>query len=141
MRHRIAGRKLARSPAHRLALARNLVKALFAEFDRKGYIVTTREKAKFVQPRLERTISLGREKTLPNIRRARSFLEDRALVSVLFDKIGPYYRERRGGYTRILRLGRGRLGDNASRVYFGFVRNDEAAEEVAPDAAPAGEGA
>lgn len=131
MRHRIAGRKLARSPAHRLALARNLVKSLFGEFEKKGFIVTTREKAKFVQPRLEKMISLGRVKTLPNIRRARSFLQERTLVSLLFDKIGPYYSARPGGYTRVVRFGRGRLGDNATRVYFGFVRNDEATETAA----------
>ena len=128
MRHRVAGRKLNRSTAHRLALARNLMKAMLTEFDGKGYIVTTREKAKFIQPRLERMISLGRSKTVHNVRRAMADVQDRALVSKLFDEIGPYYRERPGGYTRVVKLGRGRLGDNAPQVYFGFVRDEEVEE-------------
>ena len=128
MRHRLAGRKLNRNTAHRKALAKNLMRGLFQEFDRKGYIVTTREKAKYCQPKAEKLISLARTKTVHNVRRAMAVLCDRNLVSKLFDEIGPYYAERPGGYTRVVRLSTNRLGDNASRAYFGFVR-DQAEEE------------
>ena len=130
MRHRVAGRKLNRNTAHRKSLARNLVRGLFAEFDRKGYIVTTREKAKFVQGRAEKLISVGRKKTVHNIRKAMAILQDREIVSKLFDEIGPYYSSRPGGYTRILNLSRRRLGDNARCAYFGFVRDDTAEEQA-----------
>ncbi len=128
MRHRLAGRKLNRNSAHRKALAKNLMRGLFLEFDRKGYIVTTREKAKYCQPKAEKLISLARTKTVHNVRRAMAVLCDRGLVSKLFDEIGPYYAERPGGYTRVIRLSTNRLGDNASRAYFGFVR-DQAEED------------
>ena len=127
MRHRLAGRKLNRSTAHRKALAKNLMRGLFKEFDRKGYIVTTREKAKYCQPKAEKLISLARTKTVHNVRRAMAVLCDRDLVTKLFDEIGPYYAERPGGYTRVIRLSTNRLGDNAVQAYFGFVR-DEAEE-------------
>ena len=127
MRHRLAGRKLNRNTAHRKALAKNLMRGLFLEFDRKGYIVTTREKAKYCQPKAEKLISLARTKTVHNVRRAMAVLCDRDLVTKLFDEIGPYYAERPGGYTRVIRLSTNRLGDNAVRAYFGFVR-DQAEE-------------
>ncbi len=130
MRHRLAGKKLNRNSAHRKALARNLVRALFLEFDSKGYIVTTHPKAKFIQARAERLITLGGKKNVHNIRRAMAFLQDRDLVSKLFDEIGPYYSKRAGGYTRVLRFSKGRLGDNATRAYFGFVRDVEAEQEA-----------
>ena len=133
MRHRVAGRKLNRTSSHRKALARGLMRGFFAEFDRKGYIITTREKAKYVQPKAEKLISLGREKTVHNIRQAMAVLQDRELVSKLFDEIGPYYTSRPGGYTRVVRLSSRRLGDGAQRAYFGFVR-DEVAEAPAEEA-------
>ncbi|MCI0651432.1 MAG: 50S ribosomal protein L17 [Planctomycetes bacterium] len=135
MRHRVAGRKLARTTAHRKALAKNLIRSLFDEFERKDFIVTTREKAKFAQPQAERLISLGRTKNLHNIRRAMATLQDRDMVAKLFDKIGPYYASRPGGYTRVIRLAKPRLGDNATRAYFGFVRASQEAPEAAPEAA------
>lgn len=126
MRHRIAGRKLSRTSAHRQALLRSLMRSLVAEFDRKGFIVTTREKAKFAQPRMEKLISLARTKNVHNVRRAMAVLNDRALLARLFDDIGPYYATRPGGYTRVVRFARHRLGDNGSRAYFGFVRDEVA---------------
>ena len=59
-----------------------------------------------------------------------AFLQDRHLVSKLFDEIGPYYSKRAGGYTRVLRFAKPRLGDNATRAYFGFVRDVEAEQEA-----------
>lgn len=125
MRHRVAGRKLNRNSAHRKALAKNMMLGFFREFDRNGYIVTTREKAKYCQPKAEKLISLARNKTVHNIRRAMAVLGDREIVGKLFDEIGPYYADRPGGYTRVIRLSKPRLGDNATRAYFGFVRSDE----------------
>ena len=129
MRHRIHGRKLNRSTAHRLALRRNLARSLFMEYGGRGYIVTTRQKAKFVQPFVEKLISLGREKTLHNYRRGLKLLRDEDIVHKLFEQIGPAYKSRPGGYTRVLRSGQRRLGDKAAQVIFGFVQ-DPAAEEV-----------
>ena len=137
MRHRVAGYKLNRNSSHRKALAKNMLRSFFLEFDKKGYIVTTRTKAKFIQPKAEKLISLGRNKTVHNMRRAMAILRDRDAVEILFDQIGPYYANRAGGYTRVLGLARTRLGDNAPRAYFGYVREDEAVE-AAPEEAAAG---
>ncbi len=142
MRHRVHGKKLGRDTGHRLALRRNLARSLIAEYGRRGYIVTTREKAKYVRPFVEKLISLGRTKTLHNYRRGLSLLGDEDLVHKLFEEVGPAYRERPGGYTRILRTSRRRLGDAAVEVLFGFVSDAPEAvavetdgEEPAPGAA------
>ncbi len=134
MRHRIHGRKLNRSTAHRLALRRNLARSLFLEYGGRGYIVTTRQKAKFVQPFVEKLISLGRNKTLHNYRRGLKLLRDEDMVHKLFEEIGPAYRSRPGGYTRVLRSGERRLGDKAAQVIFGFVQDQpEAAVTVSAE--------
>ncbi|MEM7168293.1 MAG: L17 family ribosomal protein, partial [Planctomycetota bacterium] len=70
MRHRVAGKKLGRNTSHRKALMRSLVRSLINEFDGKGYIVTTREKAKYAQPRVEKLITLGKNKSIANVRKA-----------------------------------------------------------------------
>ncbi|MHC4935053.1 MAG: 50S ribosomal protein L17 [Planctomycetota bacterium] len=134
MRHRYAGYKLNRTSSHRKALAKNMLRSFFLEFDRKGYIVTTRTKAKFIQPKVEKMISLARTKSVHNIRRAMAVIGDREAVTKLFDQIGPYYSERPGGYTRVLGLARTRLGDNAPRAYLGYVRDEEAVAVPAGDA-------
>lgn len=139
MRHRVAGRKLNRNSSHRKALRKNLMRGLFAEFGEKGYIVTTRTKAKFVQPHAEKLITLAKSKSLHNIRQAMAILGDKAIVQKLFDEIGPYFVNRPGGYTRIVRLERPRLGDNAVVAYFGFVRDEDAAAAEQPAVAVAEE--
>lgn len=130
MRHRKRGKKLNRSAAHRRALKRNLTRSLFEEFGEREYVVTTREKAKFVQPFAERLITLGKEKTLHNYRRGLQLLRDEDAVHKLFEEIGPRYRERPGGYTRIIRTAHRRLGDKASQVIFGFVREEPVGAET-----------
>ena len=142
MRHRIHGRKLNRTPAHRLALRRNLARSLFQQFGQRGYIITTRQKAKYVRPFVEKLITLGREKTLHNYRRGLKLLRDEDMVHRLFEKIGPAYRNRPGGYTRILRTSGRRLGDGAVEVLFGFVQDQkESPVEVTSDThSPAGAG-
>jgi large subunit ribosomal protein L17 len=142
MRHRISGRKLNRSSAHRLALKRNLTRSLFETFGDRDYIVTTREKAKFVRPFAEKLITLGKEMNLHNYRRGVRILHDQAMVKKLFTEIGPRYKDRPGGYLRILRTSGRRLGDKASQVLLGFVRGPgeppaKAPVEVAEAAAPA----
>lgn len=125
MRHRVAGKKLNRTSSHRKALAKNLMRAFVIEWQGKGHIVTTRTKAKFIQPKIEKLISLSRNKTVHNIRRAMSLIGDRDVVQVLFDEIGPYYSNRPGGYTRVLRLVKPRLGDATVQAYLGYVREDD----------------
>ncbi len=136
MRHRVQGRKLNRSSAHRLALRRNLARSLFLAFGAREHIITTPEKAKFARPFVERLITLSKVKSLHNFRRGLSLLADKPMTKKLFDEIGPRYRDRPGGYTRIIRTSRRRLGDRARQVLFGFVRAEtEATAEVVPPAA------
>ncbi len=135
MRHRVQGRKLNRNTAHRMALRRNLARGLFQSFGGREFIFTTPEKAKFARPFVEKLITLAKNKTLHRYRRGLALLRDEDLTKKLFDEIGPRYRERPGGYTRIIRTAKRRLGDRAVQVLFGFVR-DEAAS-AAQVAAPA----
>lgn len=135
MRHKISGFKLGRNSSHRKALAKNLLRAFFLEFDRKGYIVTTKTKAKFIQPKVEKMITMAKTKSLHNVRRAMAELGDREAVSKLFDQIGPYYVDRPGGYTRVLKMARPRLGDNAPRAYLGYVHDEDAAATPAVEKA------
>lgn len=127
MRHRVHGRKLNRSGTHRLALQRNMTKSLFAAFGDREYVITTREKAKFVKPFAEKLITLGKEKSLHNIRRGVQILGDKALITKLFNDIAPRYKDRPGGYLRILRTSWKRLGDKADQVLLGFVVDVESA--------------
>lgn len=136
MRHRVKSRKLSRTGAHRRALARNLVAALI----RHERIETTVVKAKAHRPFAERLISLAKEKNLHNYRRALALLgNDREAAMKLFDVLGPRFRERRGGYTRILKLAAPRLGDKAERALFEFV--ERSAQEAPPAADEAAEAA
>lgn len=200
MRHRKRGRKLGRNSSHRKALLKNMALSLI-EHER---IITTREKAKFVQPFVEKLITLSKKKTdhnqklvfsriqgaqrirrsldekgqmifdpsegrkgeiaegtkqLPTTSQTSSFgrrnrrenpeeqreaaerrakpkfpeRRDRRMIKKLFDEIGPRFKDRPGGYTRILRLAKNRLGDNASQVIFELVEGPggEAEENAA----------
>jgi len=121
MRHRVKTRKLSRTVAHRKAMARNLVASLF-EHER---IETTLTKAKAHRPFAEKLITLAKVKNLHNYRRALALLgNDKATVAKLFDEIGPRFKDRPGGYTRILRLAKPRLGDNATRALFELVKEE-----------------
>jgi large subunit ribosomal protein L17 len=127
MRHRVKTRKLSRTSAHRKALARNLVAALI-EHER---IVTTLTKAKAHRPFAEKLVTLAKEKNLHNYRRALSLLgNNKAAVAKLFDVLGPRFKERPGGYTRILKLEKPRLGDKAPRAYFEFVERTPKLDEL-----------
>lgn len=117
MRHKIRGRKLNRSGAHRRALARNL----FRELITHHRIVTTPEKAKNTRPFAEKLITLAKEKTLHNVRRALAAVPDKTVIRKLFDEVGPLFKDRPGGYTRIVRLSKNRLGDNAGQAIWELV--------------------
>jgi len=108
MRHRKAGRKLNRNSSHRRAMFRNMVVSLL----KHELIKTTVPKAKELRRYIEPLITLGGEDTVAKRRIAFSRLQDKAMVAKLFTEIGPRYKERPGGYLRILKNGY-RPGDSA----------------------------
>lgn len=108
MRHLKSGRKLNRSASHRWALMRNLVTCLL----RDERIRTTDPKAKELRRWADRVISLGKEGSLHARRQALGIVQDKAIVRKLFDTIGPRFKDRPGGYTRIVKIG-WRHGDAA----------------------------
>jgi large subunit ribosomal protein L17 len=127
MRHRVGGRKLGRTTAHRKALFRNQLGALISH----ERITTTVAKAKELRPLAERMVTLARTGTLANRRRVLQTLPDKEVVQRLFDVVAPRFTERPGGYTRIVRLGR-RSGDGAELAIIEFVDyTPKAAEEPA----------
>jgi large subunit ribosomal protein L17 len=116
MRHLRDGRKLSRTKEHRKALISNLTTALFA----RDSIVTTVAKAKEARRTAERMIRFAVRGDLAARRQVLKTVKNESVVKKLFDEIGPKYRERPGGYTRILRLGR-RKGDNAETAILQLV--------------------
>lgn len=119
MRHRVRGRKLGRTTAHRKALFRNQLTALFTH-DR---IVTTLAKAKELRPLAERMVTLAGSGSLPARRKILTMVSDKDVVRRLFDDIAPRFTDRPGGYTRVMRLGR-RRGDGAEMAIIEFVDYD-----------------
>jgi len=108
MRHNKAGRRLGRTTSHRIAMFRNMVTS-FLEHER---ITTTDAKAKELRSIAEKMITLGKRGDLHAVRQAASYIRDKKVVTKLFSTIAPRYKERDGGYTRIIKLGI-RPGDNA----------------------------
>ena len=129
MRHMKRGRHLNRTPEHKKAMLRNMVCSLFEH----GRIVTTPAKAKEARPFAEKMITLAKKGTLHHRRIALSRLDNKSIVSSLFNEIAPRYAERAGGYTRILHLSRTRIGDGAPQVIFELVES-EAVEKVEAEA-------
>ena len=125
MRHRDRTKRLGRSASHRRALRRSMTISLFRSFGWRGYIVTTREKAKFCRPFAERLITLAKDDSVHRRRVAAARLGDKGSIQKLFGEIGPAFKERPGGYTRIIKLSARRIGDNATQVLFGFVPKGE----------------
>ena len=125
MRHRHGLRKLNRTSEHRLAMFRNMCNSLLQH----EAIKTTVPKAKELRRLVEPLITLGKEPTLANRRLAFNRTRDRAIVTKLFDELGPRYQARPGGYTRILKMGF-RVGDNAPMAFVELVdRPEPAADE------------
>ena len=116
MRHRRAGKKLGRDSAHRKALYANLASALIEH----GRIETTEAKAKAVKPIAEQMITLGRRGDIHARRQALAYLRSQEVVHELFSEVAPRFRDRPGGYTRIVKLGP-RPGDSAPMVYLELV--------------------
>lgn len=108
MRHRNSGRKLNRTSAHRTALLRNLVTSLLDH----EQIKTTDAKAKELRRVADRMVTLGKEGTLAARRRAAAVIKDPSVVQKLFGEVAERFRNRAGGYTRIVKLGT-RAGDAA----------------------------
>jgi large subunit ribosomal protein L17 len=108
MRHLKSGRKLSRSSSHRWALMRNLITSLL----RDEKIRTTDAKAKELRRWADRVITLGKEGSLHARRQTLAIVQDKAVVRKLFDSIAPRFKERPGGYTRIIKIGI-RRGDAA----------------------------
>lgn len=127
MRHLNQGRKLNRSSAHRKALFRNLVLALI----RSGRIRTTDAKAKEMRRWAERMVTLGKQGDLAARRRAFSFIRSRAVVKKLFDEIAPRFKDRAGGYTRVVKYGF-RRGDAAGLSIVEFTGAEQEAKAKKP---------
>ena len=126
MRHRHGLRKLNRTSSHRLAMFRNMTNSLL----KHEVIKTTLPKAKELRRVFEPIITLGKEPTLANKRLAFNRLRDREMVVKLFDELGPRYKNRNGGYLRILKFGF-RVGDNAPMALVELVDRPEPADEPA----------
>jgi large subunit ribosomal protein L17 len=116
----MSGRKLNRTSQHRQMLFRNMSQALI----KHEQIVTTLPKAKELRPVVERLITLAKRGDLHARRLAFARLRDNAMVTKLFDVLGPRYEERQGGYTRIIKAGY-RYGDSAAMAVIEFVDRDE----------------
>ena len=116
MRHARSGKKLGRDSAHRRALYQNLACSLIEH----GRIRTTEAKAKAVKPYAEKIITLGRRGDLHARRQATAFLRSRDVVHKLFAEVAPLFKDRPGGYTRIVKLGP-RPGDSAEMAYLELV--------------------
>lgn len=125
MRHRHGLRKLNRTSSHRQAMFRNMCVSLLTH----EAIKTTLPKAKELRRVVEPLITLAKEDTLANKRLAFARLRDRDLVVKLFAEIGPRFKERNGGYTRILKMGF-RQGDNAPMAFMELVDRAEETEAV-----------
>lgn len=123
MRHRVHGRKLNRTSSHRKAMFANMAVALIQH----EQIKTTLPKAKDLKPIVEKLITLGKKGGLSNRRLAASRLRDEEIVKKLFDVIAPRYKERNGGYARILKAGL-RYGDAAPMAIIELVDRDPAAK-------------
>lgn len=121
MRHLKAGRKLGRNASHRLALMRNLTRAL-VEHER---IITTVEKAKELRPFVEKLVTMAKKGTLHARRLAIARLRDKEAVAKLFKEIGPRFADRPGGYTRIIKRHERRLGDAGRTAFIEFLKAGE----------------
>ncbi len=150
MRHRVAGRKLGRKTNHRIAMWRNMAVSLFTH----GQITTTVPKAKSLKPFVEKLISAGKKGDLASRRRVIKMLgadpimikgenDDAVIrnnygeitggpkvVKVLFEEIAPRYADRTGGYTRIIKLAKHRIGDGASLCVLQLVGEEESGPQV-----------
>ena len=127
MRYKKRGRKLNRTSSHHKAMLRDLVTSLFVQ----GRVTTTPANAKEARPFAEKLITLAKDGSLDARRRAIALLQDQQVVDSLFSEIGPRYKERPGGYTRILHLAKPRFGYSAPQVLIELVEEEMADGEEA----------
>ena len=123
MKHNVTQKKLNRTTSHRKALLMNLSNALI----KHEQITTTLPKAKALRPFVEKIITLGKNGDLKSRRKAISILQDDKNIKKIFDIIADRYKERSGGYTRIVKIGN-RFGDNAPTAIIELVDRDEEAK-------------
>ncbi len=123
MRHRVGGRKLQRTSAHRIALFRNMSAALI----KHEQITTTVAKAKELRPYVEKLITLAKKGGLSNRRLAHARLLDEAQLAKLFEVLATRYADRNGGYTRVIKAGI-RQSDASPMAIIEFVDRDTAAK-------------
>ena len=123
MKHNITHRKLNRTTSHRKALLMNLSNSLI----KHEQITTTLSKAKELRPFVEKIITLGKKGDLESRRKTISILQDQRNTKKIFDVISERYKERSGGYTRIIKVGN-RFGDNAPTAIIELVDRDENAK-------------
>ena len=116
MRHGKHKFKLGVNPAHRKAMVRNLASELIDH----GKIKTTHTRCKAISSYVEKLVTIAKEDTVANRRLAFKKLNNKKAVQNLFE-LAPKYKERNGGYTRIIKLADGRVGDNAKMSYISFV--------------------
>ena len=133
MRHGFRGRRFNRSASHRGAMFANMSQALI----KHEQITTTLPKAKDLRPVVEKLVTLGKRGDLHARRQAIAQIQDVKLVAKLFDVLGPRYKNRNGGYTRVLKAGF-RYGDNAPMAVIEFVDRDASAkgQDSGPSAEP-----
>ena len=136
MNHKNGFNPLSRTTAHRRAMSRNMVTSLF-RFER---ITTTSSKAKEVRKAAEKLITRSKVDTVHNRRIAAKFIQDEKILNKLFTELGPRMKDRKGGYTRILKIGF-RQGDAADMVILELVDyklpTEESKEKPAAKKAPA----
>jgi large subunit ribosomal protein L17 len=123
MRHGVSGRKLGVTSTHRVAMLRNMATSLI----KHEQITTTLPKAKELRPYVERIITLGKRGDLHARRQAYAQIRDERVVDKLFTTIAERYKERKGGYTRVLKAGM-RYGDAATMAVIELVERDVAAK-------------
>jgi large subunit ribosomal protein L17 len=117
MRHGNHKYKLGVKPQHRKALVQNLCIELITH----GKIKTTETKAKAIKPFVEKLVTIAKNDTIANRRLAFTKLNNKEAVKTLFDTVAPKFKQRPGGYTRLLKIAEGRLGDGAKEAYIAFV--------------------
>jgi large subunit ribosomal protein L17 len=124
MRHQKAGRRLGRTTSHRKATMKNLAIALIREKAIETTVAKSKELRRFAEP----LVTLAKQDTVANRRRAFAALRDDKIVKTLFTEVAPVYQDRPGGYTRILKLGY-RRGDAAEMARIEFVDLGEVSAE------------
>lgn len=134
MRHRLAHRKLNRTSSHRKAMFANMASSLIEH----EQIVTTLPKAKELKPFMDKLVTLAKKGDLPARRQAIAKIRNKTAVAKLFDTFGERYKDRNGGYTRVLKAGY-RHGDNAPVAVIEMVDRDPEAKGAADKARHAAE--